>query len=336
MPRIMIFIDGTWLHCQTAHIGRAIDDPAFRPDYGRLPRALARRLSELGGFAEVDLARVHIAGSYPANVAPEDAPAAARQLDHFRALRTHHGYEVDLFEIDYGGRPLRRQDRPRTDCWIPAEKCVDVALSVRLVEMASRGAFDIAIVVCGDRDFTPALATARRLGARVAVASVRGHCAEAIRGEEALARHRDYEVIWLEDFACEFTRAAEPRVRLCADPAHAGDREVIAANPGPAHEPFVCTGCRARAAAEPSRPVAREAERAPHTAGELRRGTVRGLRSTYGFIDCPEGEYFFHASDLAGARSIDQLRSGVPVEFQVAKPPSGTERGNATEVRALV
>lgn len=53
------------------------------------------------------------------------------------------------------------------------EKCVDIALAVDMLYYATvPQAFDVAVLVSGDRDFMPALVRTRQKGKRVAVCSM--------------------------------------------------------------------------------------------------------------------------------------------------------------------
>ena len=53
-----------------------------------------------------------------------------------------------------------------------AEKAVDVMLSVDLVEMAAKDAFDDAYILSADGDYTPAVAAVRAMGKQVLAASL--------------------------------------------------------------------------------------------------------------------------------------------------------------------
>ena len=54
------------------------------------------------------------------------------------------------------------------------EKCVDIALAVDMLHYATvPNAFDVAVLVSGDRDFIPALVRTRQKGKRVAICSMR-------------------------------------------------------------------------------------------------------------------------------------------------------------------
>jgi len=62
-----------------------------------------------------------------------------------------------------------------------AEKCVDIKLAVEMLHYATvPDAYDIAVVVTGDKDFMPALKRTRQKGKRVALASMMPGCNRAL------------------------------------------------------------------------------------------------------------------------------------------------------------
>ncbi len=69
-------------------------------------------------------------------------------------------------------------------------------MAVEMVHLASVAkAFDVAVVVGGDRDFMPALEKTKVLGKKIAICSVRTTCnKELIRPDV-----KDYDVIWLDE-----------------------------------------------------------------------------------------------------------------------------------------
>jgi uncharacterized LabA/DUF88 family protein len=82
------------------------------------------------------------------------------------------------------------------------EKCVDISLAVEMLYMATvPGAYDVAVLVTGDKDFIPVLEKTRLLGKRVAIASVRSSASVDLVQPEA--RLRDFDVIWLDDYIDE-------------------------------------------------------------------------------------------------------------------------------------
>lgn len=79
-----------------------------------------------------------------------------------------------------------------------AEKCVDISLAVEMLFMATvPNAYDIAVIVTGDKDFMPALRKTREKGKRVAICSMRNSCnKQLVRPDSGI---RDFELIWIED-----------------------------------------------------------------------------------------------------------------------------------------
>eukprot|EP01035_Chromulina_nebulosa_P017239 gene17239-22765_t len=78
------------------------------------------------------------------------------------------------------------------------EKCVDIALAIEMLYMASvPDAYDIAVLVTGDKDFIPAMQKTRLKAKRVVLCSKRNSCNKdfIVHGT-----HRDLDVIWLDDY----------------------------------------------------------------------------------------------------------------------------------------
>ena len=78
-------------------------------------------------------------------------------------VRFHH--KLRYSGVTVKTKPLRR----RGGGWV--EKGVDVALVIDLLSMAYRNAYDVAIVVSGDKDFEGAIEEVKRLGKRIELAS---------------------------------------------------------------------------------------------------------------------------------------------------------------------
>ena len=78
------------------------------------------------------------------------------------------------------------------------EKCVDIALAVDMLHYATvPNAFDVAVLVSGDRDFVPALVRTRQKGKRVAVCSMRNSASAEF--SDPNTHVKDFEVCWLDD-----------------------------------------------------------------------------------------------------------------------------------------
>jgi hypothetical protein len=78
-------------------------------------------------------------------------------------------------------------------------------------------AFDIAVLVSGDRDFVPALVRTRGKGKRVAVCSMRGSASYDYA--DPAANIKDFGVLWIDDHLDEAT-AANTSTRAAQRAAH--------------------------------------------------------------------------------------------------------------------
>lgn len=352
MIKFMLFIDGTWLYSNTSRLVEASGEPGFVLDFGKLPRVLAEEVGRRLGHDEWTVVRTHLFGSYAANVDPRDHEPVERRLNFFAMLRQQHHYEVEAFPIEYRGKRLRRTDRDPGDSFEPKEKCVDIALATSMLfNAAMSNAYDVAIAVLGDQDFKPVLQNVRRLGKRVAIASINGACSGEYTDPADRARVRDVELLWLEDLLPRLARRYDPHWLECQSPTHKGERRVETTYYPKRGERFYCPTCREEfqrqreVAAASGAPAGAGSggnggNGGPHTATEVRvapidtmlMGVVRHKRldKSYGFImvdGCGEydgAEYFFHESDIADGTKFAELAEGTVVDFLVkAEPPAG-------------
>lgn len=339
MIRFMLFIDGTWLYSNTPRLVEASGEPGFALDFGKLPRVLADEVARALGHDEWTVVRTHLFGSYADNFDPRDGDPVARRLGFFSMLRQTHHYEVEAFPINFRGKRLRKTDRDPNDTFEPKEKCVDIALATAMLfNAAMPNAYDVAIAVLGDQDFKPVLKSVRRLGKRVAIASIQGACSNELSDPADKERLRDGDLIWLEDLLPRLARRYEPHVLECQSPAHVGDRNVTTTYYPRRNEKFYCEACRGSFAKLKAMENGERAERGePKPVKWAPPGTaLRGLVSHkridkgYGFIrvdGCGEWdgpEYFFHDSDLEDGVGFGELAEGEVVEFEVkAEAPEG-------------
>jgi hypothetical protein len=78
------------------------------------------------------------------------------------------------------------------------EKCVDIQLAVEMLHYATLpDAYDVAIMLSGDKDFMPALMRIRQKGKRIGIVSMRRDCSRALFETPGI---RDYDVLWLENY----------------------------------------------------------------------------------------------------------------------------------------
>ena len=345
MAKVMVFIDGTWLYSNVPKLCETHAQPGYRIDFGKLPSVLCDQLYEMAD-EDVDLVRTHLFGSYAANFDPRDAEAVQRRRDFFEMLRAEHRYDVELYPVDFRGRRLRRADREPTDPFRPEETCVHVALASSLLFFASMPtAYDVALVVAGDQDLRPALKTARRLGKRVALASIRGNCAAALSDDRDPEHCKDFDVIWLDDHPEAFELKYERIQLACESPLHEGDRMVWTTFHPRKGQRFFCPDCQARfqrqREADDEAVVVRT--EAPDDAclvptADVVRGVVKRKVTDrgFGFIQAADGEdYFFHFTDLVGDTTFDAIVEGLSVGFQVKRAPSADNAGAAQKVHRI-
>jgi cold shock CspA family protein len=350
MPKAMLFIDGTWLYSNTPKLADYYGKLDYHVDFGKLPRVLAEEVGKRMGGTDIDVVRTHLFGSYAANYDLQDEDSVQRRLDFFSLLREEHHYEVEIYPINFRGRRLRRADRDPRDTFEPKEKCVDISLATAILYYAAiPNAYDIAIVVLGDQDFKPVLQHVRRLGKRVAIASIRYSCAPDFADSRDEARVKDYDIIWLEDLLVQLELKYERHLLRCESPSHAGDRNVWTTFHPRKNQRFYCDACRMEFTKQKQ-----EAQQQYVTSGLEAPGFSEGSRKTdprqtmkgevkkkvadrgFGFIGAEDGhDYFFHLTDLEDDLNFDFMSEGEPVVFEVKREPSPDKAGAAQHVRRL-
>ncbi len=349
MRKLMVFVDGTWLYRNTPRLGEVYGTRDFHINYGLLPKALEEEVARQLGIPEVELVRTYLFGSYPANYDLRDEEAVQRQLDFYGTLKEEYHYEVETFPIDFRGRRLRREDRAPGDRFEPKEKCVDIALATALLYYAAIPyAYDIAVVVVGDRDYRPVLQHVRRLGKRVAIASIQGCCSPEYSDPEDRLRVKDFDLIWLNDLISRIELKFERHQRECVSPLHVGDRRVWTTYHPRKREQFFCEDCRKRFAQEKAAAqetyVAAAVENGPAedsngAAPALSTGCTGHIKKLvrdrgFGFVQRDDGhEYFFHLTDLELGLAWEGLEEGRAVTFDVRREPVGGKAGAAAHVR---
>jgi hypothetical protein len=245
--KVMVFIDGTWLYANTPRLADSFGKKDFQIDFGNLPAVLAEAVREQLGNTEVDVVRTYLFGSYASNNHPLDNAAVQRRLDFYDMLREEHHYEVEVFPINYRGRRIRKSDRDPNDLFEAKEKCVDISLATSMLYFAAIPfAYDIAIAVVGDQDFKPVLQHVRRLGRRVAIASIRGSCADDIADPTDQARIKDFDLIWIDDLLHKLELRHDPHQLECESPSHKGPRKMWTSFYPRRGRKFYCEDCKAQ------------------------------------------------------------------------------------------
>jgi len=346
--KIMLFIDGTWLYSNTPRLAGSYGKGDFQVDFVRLPRVLAEEVSKQLGPVEVDVVRTYLFGSYASNYDLRDEEAVQRRLDFFSLLKEEYHYELEIFPINFRGRRLRRADRDPKDPFEPKEKCVDIALATSMLYFAAIPyAYDIAIAVIGDQDFKPVLQHVRRLGKRVAIASIHESCAPEFADPRDEARLKDFDIIWLDDLLHRLELKYERHQLECQSPTHVGERKVWTTFHPRKGQKFFCDACRTEfvhqkqdaqqefvsSQVELISPadLNEEMKLGQELVGVVKKKVAdRG----YGFIHAEDGrDYFFHFTDLQTGLEFDEIQEGLQVDFVLKRAPGPDKAGAAQNVR---
>lgn len=347
MVKVMLFIDGTWLYSNTPKLAESYGKGDFQVDFGRLPQVLAEEVKRQMGGVEVDVVRTYLFGSYASNYDLRDDDAVQRRLDFFSMLKEEYHYEIEIFPINFKGRRLRRIDRDPKDPFEPKEKCVDIALATSMLYCAAIPfAYDVAIAVIGDQDFKPVLQHVRRLGKRVAIASIQGSCAPEFADPRDEARVKDFDMIWLDHLLHRLELKYERHQLECQSPTHAGEKRVWTTFHPRKGQKFFCDTCRAEFAhqkqdAQQEFVSAQIDTEPPNTNGSEKLGQVlsgvvkkKVTERGFGFIHAGDGkDYFFHFTDLQAGLEFNDIEEGLVVDFIVKREPGADKAGAAHDVR---
>ncbi|KAL7541340.1 hypothetical protein ACHAXR_011966 [Thalassiosira sp. AJA248-18] len=190
--KAMLFIDGTWLYyslnSRKSHRDAII--PKFgvgwqnnhKVDWLALPRLICAEIEKqrhsktsfTGSDRPLEIARVMVFTS-----AKKDTDPNSIRMRMFREM-ANANFDVHMMETVGQG-----------------EKCVDIQLAVEMLHYATvPNAYDVAILLSGDKDFVPALVRTRQKGKQVCITSMRAGCNRVLYESPHI---RDYDVVWLEN-----------------------------------------------------------------------------------------------------------------------------------------
>eukprot|EP01041_Mallomonas_annulata_P004803 gene4803-9578_t len=193
--KVMLFIDGTWLF-YTLIQGRSSGCPVkekfgrtwsstHRVDWDKFIQVIQTNIvtqlhKHQNSYRVVDLIRTYVFTSTRADTPIESD--RARMITDFQNMN---------FEVH---RLLTKGTQ---------EKCVDIALAVEMLYMATiPDGYDIAVILTGDKDFIPAMQKTRLKGKRVALCSMRNSCnLDLCKSDQHI---RDFDVIWLDDYIDDY------------------------------------------------------------------------------------------------------------------------------------
>lgn len=205
--KVMLFIDGTWLY-YSLHGRDADRDPiqaSFGPgwqkkynvDWANLPRVIGHALQEQD--AKSGWMPISATGE------PQSRPVEVVRVSVYTSFRgdtpkTSLRYQMfqDMIDAKYDVLMLQTIGLN--------EKCVDIQLAVDMLHYATvPDAYDVALLLTGDKDFIPAMVRSRQKGRRVGLVSMRSHSSKSLFETPNI---KDYDIIWLED---HLTSIIKPR-----------------------------------------------------------------------------------------------------------------------------
>lgn len=109
-------------------------------------------------------------------------PPRYQQTNFYNFLKKELRFETVIFEL--GKKTVHCKHCGHTHVAY-TEKGVDVALATKMLTLASRDAFDTAILVSGDKDYLETIETMKGMGKRVEIVSWRNSLSNAIERESS-------------------------------------------------------------------------------------------------------------------------------------------------------
>jgi len=348
MAKIMLFIDGTWLYSNTPRLAESYGDSNFRVDFGKLPAVLAQEVGQRLGTTEVDVVRTYLFGSFAINYNLLDDEVVQRRREFYDVLKEEYHYEVETYPINFRRRRLRRADRDSADNFEPKEKCVDISLATNMLYLAAMPyAYDIAIAVIGDRDFLPMLQSVRRLGKRIAIASIKNSCAVEFADPFDAARVKDFDIIWIDNILQKLEFKFEKHQLKCESTEHKGNPLVWTTYHPRKGRKFYCEDCQKEFQRQKLEAQQKYVSAQPEEIKDVvtlneqslelkLTGKIRKIcpDKGFGFIGAAEGnDYFFHFTDLLPGLDFEKIDVGQEVDFEVKTRPSNDKGGSAQRVQ---
>lgn len=128
-------------------------------------------------------------------------PPRYRQTSFYKFMKNEMRYEVELFTL---GEKTLRCKKCAASWRTYVEKGVDVALATKLLVLASKRAFDTAILVAADRDYLETVRAVKGNGQRVEIVAWHGTISAEMEAESSRP------VIYLDDIGAEIELTRPP------------------------------------------------------------------------------------------------------------------------------
>jgi hypothetical protein len=218
----MIFIDGTWLYYSLyeRHIDRDIMtqklgrdwQTEYVIDWSRLPTVACQALlrdKKSSWSAIMPVNNDHTNKNFALTPQQQSRPIEVSRVNVYSSMHRdtpHDSFRFQMFQnMMQAGFDVNMKETPAGR---KGEKCVDIQLAVDMLYYATvPDAYDVALLLTGDRDFLPAVIRCRQKGRRIGLVSMRS--ASALAFEET-PNLKDYDTIWLEDYIDQWARKITP------------------------------------------------------------------------------------------------------------------------------
>ena len=202
--KVMMFMDGSWFYHSRQTLFSGAEEESFEIDYNRMRTLVAETLDKALD-QEIDIARTCYFGTLPLNKIGYNP---AKQRAFYSFLGTHCGFDAEITEIDLRQEPAGTDDRG-----------VGVSLAVRAMQLAAiPGAFDLAVLIGGSREYPALLRGLRALGKRTMLVTIRNRVGcDAVTSPSLLETSGilDFPVLYLDDHLPEIKLVRTEQVRTC-------------------------------------------------------------------------------------------------------------------------
>jgi uncharacterized LabA/DUF88 family protein len=218
--KVMLFVDGTWLYYSIYEREYERDVVAQRYgidwkneyviDWSKIPTVACRALMEDRRYSWTSVPH---ALSSSSTGTTELTPVEIKRVSVYSSMRRDTGSDTfrykmfsDLADYGFDVNMLEAGNKGQ------GEKCVDIQLAVDMLYYATvPDAYDVALLLTGDRDFLPAVVRCRQKGRRVGLISMRSAASQYFTETPNLL---DYNTIWIEDYMDEWVREMTPEEKL--------------------------------------------------------------------------------------------------------------------------
>jgi len=217
--KAMLFIDGTWLY-YSLYRRKEHEDPIlkkfgrgwqhrYRIDWSALPRIICEQIA--GQESNMSWTSTGISqaegsnGVQPISTQRPIEIVRASVFTSYKKTTDPKSFRVRMFnDMADANYDLHMMESVGNG----PEKCVDIACAVEMLHYATvPNAYDVAILLSGDKDFIPALVRTRQKGRKVGIASMHTGCNRALHDSPHV---KDYDIVWIDNMLDELIVPLSP------------------------------------------------------------------------------------------------------------------------------